>query len=155
MHTFSIISFVALLSTVAAGPVAVPGSSPLENRDASAPSPTVVRGSGGVQIALPLQTPAPEPDVVAEAARLLTIKIFNQWAKLSTSHASNVGSPPVASGAAGTGTIAAGDTVSFAVPVNYAGNVAFAGSGAPITGADSLIEFNYVNSIADVDVSYV
>ncbi|KAK8137445.1 hypothetical protein PG984_002938, partial [Apiospora sp. TS-2023a] len=104
----------------------------------------------------------PPPPTMTEPPTLLTISLVNSHtAAISTTHNSNAGAPPPASGATEPGTLAAGATAAIAVPTNWAGIISVNDAQFPVSDGNSLIEANYQNrsieqyAIADLDVSYV
>ncbi|KAK7955316.1 hypothetical protein PG988_016010 [Apiospora saccharicola] len=105
---------------------------------------------------------APTPPTTTEPPTLLTISLVNSHtAAISTTHNSNRGAPPPASGSTQPGTLAAGATAAIAVPTNWAGIISVNDAQFPVSDGNSLIEANYQNrsieqhAIADLDVSYV
>jgi hypothetical protein len=92
----------------------------------------------------------------------MTFTVVNKHtASISTTHVVGAGAPTAVSGPVGAGTIAPNASSSFAVPLNWTGNVAVIDAAYSITGDVSLIEANYVQNwdwnspVTDVDISYV
>ena len=164
MHTFSIISLLALASTGLCSPIAAAEAKAVPAPAAAATEGVIHPGvlataSGG---ALAVQTEAPLVVEIASPPEYLTFTVVNSHGDaISTSHAHAANGPSAVSGNVGPGTMAAGATASFAVPTGWAGNVAINDAGWTITGDDSLIEGSFVVpqgysvAVADVDVSYV
>ncbi|KAL2276837.1 hypothetical protein FJTKL_00406 [Diaporthe vaccinii] len=92
----------------------------------------------------------------------MTFTVVNKHtANISTTHVVGAGAPTAVSGPVGAGTMAPNASSSFAVPVNWTGNVAVIDAAYSLTGDVSLIEGNYVQTwnskiaVTDVDISYV
>lgn len=92
----------------------------------------------------------------------MTFTVVNKHtASISTTHVVGAGAPTAVSGPVGAGTMAPNASSSFAVPLNWTGNVAVIDAAYNITGDVSLIEANYVQTwnsitpVTDVDISYV
>lgn len=92
----------------------------------------------------------------------MTFTVVNKHtASISTTHVVGAGAPTAVSGPVGAGTMAPNASSSFAVPLNWTGNVAVIDAAYSITGDVSLIEANYVQNwnfstpVTDVDISYV
>lgn len=154
---YALAAAAALISTAAATPV----PTPVQQQQAllAAPKMTTIVVQEALISALadgvPYATWAPD---------VLPVTIINSHTNpISTSHAYNPGPTPVG-GKPEPGTMAPGETASFAVPTGWGGNVAVVDSAHPPAwmGGDTLIEGSFVvpygsNGIAvgDIDISYV
>ncbi|KAH8657991.1 hypothetical protein BX600DRAFT_514519 [Xylariales sp. PMI_506] len=78
---------------------------------------------------------------------------------VTTSHDDTYGTPTSAGAVLTPGTLAAGATATFAVPVNWVGNIGYNEEGYEVTSDSSLIEANYAEWFgvprADMDISFV
>lgn len=153
------LALAALLSTaVVATPMPTPAVAVKQQQVlATAKMTTIVVDEAllTVQADVPYATWAPE---------FLPITIINSHPNpISTSHAYNPGPTPV-DGKPEPGTMAPGETASFAVPTAWGGNVAVVDAAHPIAwmGGDTLIESSFVVpfgsngiAVADINISYV
>ncbi|KAK7755717.1 hypothetical protein SLS62_002329 [Diatrype stigma] len=146
----------ALISAAAATPV----PTPVQPQDLlAAPKMTTIV----VQEAL-ISAQVDDVPYVTWAPDVLPMTIINSHTDaISTSYGYNTGPTPVG-GQPGPGTLAPGETVSFAVPTGWSGSIAVVDSAHPNAwmGGDTLIEGSFVvpygsNGIAvgDIDISYV
>lgn len=99
---------------------------------------------------------------IPHGPEFMTFTVVNKHtASISTTHVVGAGAPTAVSGPVGAGTMAPNASSSFAVPVNWTGNVAVIDATYSLTGDVSLIEANYVQTwdskiaVTDVDISYV
>ena len=162
MQSFSVISILALATTVLSNPFPAPAAKAEPVSAASSTAEGAITTDVAVAAMIAIQTQAPLVVNIASPPQYLTITVINSHGDaISTSHAHDPSGPGAVSGNVGPGTMASGATAAFAVPTGWIGNVAINWAGAAITGDDSLIEANFVVpsgysvAVADVDVSYV
>lgn len=128
-------------------------------------APTSSSLIGAVVAAPPETTAAPnlaerqdDVAILARAPARLTFKISNQHGQdVSTRHARNAGSPAPVAGNVGPGVLKKGQSASFVVPRDWAGNVAVVqnGGGRAVVGDESLIEGAFVRGEIGINISFV
>lgn len=151
------LALAALISTAVGKPVVTLAPTPVQQKVMAPKMTTIVVEEALLSIndEVPYVTWAPE---------VLPITIINSHTNaISTSHAYNPGPTPV-NGKPEPGTMAPGETASFAVPTGWGGNVAVVDSSHPVAwmGGDTLIESSFVVpygsnglAVADINISYV